>query len=93
MLPCINLCKSEFHRPARTTVDGEGSDVCIGQTGPTRMGYLVHLPLCSLDPGEDWSRLFVHILHHNSIIIRAISSCNEYLFHCFLYNHSLKALV
>lgn len=50
-------------------MDWEGSDVCVGQTGPTRMGYLVHLPLCSLDPGEDCSRLFVHILHHNSIII------------------------
>lgn len=73
MFQCITLCKSEFHKPTRaTTVEWEGRDVCVDQTVPTRVGYLVYLPLCSYEPDEDWSRFFVqhcpsHLHRHMSL--------------------------
>lgn len=55
---------------SKNHLDWEGSDVCISKTVPTVMGYLVHLPLCSLDLVVDCSRLlvqhFTSQLHHHS---------------------------
>lgn len=62
----------------------EVRDVCSDQAVPTRVGFLMDMPLFSHDPGEDWFRIFVQLCTSPSTK-PVFSCCNQYLVSCQVY--------